>query len=1523
MIKNLNRPFYSFMHVLLSLAIILSVLPVTAWAAAGETGTTDGWKWKVLDDGTLTITGHTSPSGNLTLPGSFNTSSGPKAVTRIESNAFKGGDPIFFPSQLKTFVMPDSVTSVGDNAFNGCIKLTSVTLSSNLRTIGASAFYGCRVLTSVTMPDSMESIGSAAFSYCSGLVNVTLPDNPLFTVIPEKLFYMDGSLQTTNIADLTHLASIGSYAFSDTAIKIITLPNSVTGIGSNAFTACRSLESITLPDNPGFTTLPDDLFAECNVLKSLVIPASVTSLGDGIQFNGCYLLAGITVNTGNTAFSSADGVLYNADKTQLIRHPAGRAGQFAVPDSVTEICDYAFLDSSLLTGVSIPDSVQSIGSHAFFNCRNAALTQIDLPESIESIGDYAFNGCGSLYRINIPAKVKVIAPSTFTSCLKLRYISLPDNLEVIGDNAFFGCESLNEVTIPKNVTSIGNSAFIFSTNLRKAVILSRSTAFGSNVFNNTAIKTGSGIYAFTGSTAQTYASANVIPFHTLYTISFDSGEGSPVADIIAEAGYKLSKPTNPELPEFNFKGWYKDEEFTEAWDFDSDTVAADTVLYAKWAPVTPPAITTTSLPEGIVGTPFSTPLAAEGDMPITWSADGELPDGLTLGSGTGIISGTPSAIGTFGFTVKAENSVGSDTQDFSIVIGTKLLSVTTPAAITGVANGTAKTAAALGLPPTLTLVTGSGNMSGNVTWDVASSAYDPSSIAEQTFAVSGTVTLPGSVRNSDGVSLDVTVSVTVNAAPVTVTSVTIKTAPARTTYTVGEALDLSGLAVTLHKSNTATEDIDFADFDIKGITTNPANGTVLSVGNTSVTVTYTADGKFASQAITVNQAPAEENDAAIHPENVNYDLNAPGDVSTAITWNDASMVTDVVYGATSLAAPDVYTVTESALTIRSSYLAALGLVKGDRAAFEISFDKGGPATLTVSIVDSSEPTPVSHGITLENDGRGTANASAASASAGTEITLTALPNDGYRFKEWQVVRPAGLAINGNIFTMPDEAVTVKAVFEENPTVNYTLTVNGSYASVSGAGSYAEGAVVSINGGSRSSYTFNGWSSSDGVAFANANSASTTFTMPARNVTVTAAWSYSGGSTDGGGNNSSSAPPKPAAQNYTADIKVLDGASNNSSNTTLPITVDANTGTAALDAGSQSNLISNGSDTVITVPAIPDVDTYTLGISVAHLSTADKQGTLTVNTDRGSITIPSNMLTGVTGAETKAEVSIGQGDKTGLSEDEKAAIGDRPLISLSMAIDGKRTEWNNPAAPVTVSIPYTPTAAELLNPESILIWYIDGSGKAVPIPSGHYDPATGTVTFATTHFSCYAVGYNKVSFADVAANAWYGKAVGFIAARGITTGTGNGNYSPDARLTRGEFLVMLMKAYGIAPDENQLNNFTDAGSTYYTGYLAAAKKSGITGGVGNNMYAPNKEISRQEMFTLSYNVLKSIHRLPQGDSRMKLSDFSDAGQLASWAKDAMSLLVETGTIGGNAGKLNPTDTTSRAEMAQMLYSLLFK
>ena len=213
---------------------------------------------------------------------------------------------------------------------------------------------------------------------------------------------------------------IGNNAFSECrSLTNINIPNSVTNIGDGAFAGCKLLTKIDIPDS--VTNIGDKAFLRCTLLIKINIPDSVTNIGDKV-FGYCTLLTKINI-----------------------------------PDSVTNIGDWTFSRCTFLTKINIPDSVTNIGNHAFHDCKS--LTSIKIPNSVTNIGDHAFYHCESLTKINIPNSVTNIGDEAFSWCNSLTSIKIPNSVTNIGDEVFKDCSSLTSIKIPNSVTNIGNYAF--------------------------------------------------------------------------------------------------------------------------------------------------------------------------------------------------------------------------------------------------------------------------------------------------------------------------------------------------------------------------------------------------------------------------------------------------------------------------------------------------------------------------------------------------------------------------------------------------------------------------------------------------------------------------------------------------------------------------------------------------------------------------------------------------------------------------------------------------------------------------------------------------------------------------------------------------------------------------------------------------------------------------------------------------------------------------------------------------------
>jgi hypothetical protein len=274
------------------------------------------------------------------------------------------------------------------------------------------------------------------------------------------------------------VTSIGDRAFyNKSSLSSVTIPNSVTNIGAYAFSSCVNLTSVTIPDS--VTSIKAYAFSACIRLTGVTIPTSVTSIGE-MAFGFCRLSA-ITVDGLNSFYSSLDGVLFNKSQTTLIQCPGGKAGGYAIPNSVTSIGDWAFSDCPSLTSVTIPNSVTSIGNYAFYGCYS--LTSVVIPNGVTSIGNSAFISCTGLTSVTIPNSVTSIGAWAFQSCHSLTSVTIGNSVTSIGDGAFLWCGSLTSVTIPNSVTSIGSSAFYDCTSLTSVTIPNSVVSIGENAFS--------------------------------------------------------------------------------------------------------------------------------------------------------------------------------------------------------------------------------------------------------------------------------------------------------------------------------------------------------------------------------------------------------------------------------------------------------------------------------------------------------------------------------------------------------------------------------------------------------------------------------------------------------------------------------------------------------------------------------------------------------------------------------------------------------------------------------------------------------------------------------------------------------------------------------------------------------------------------------------------------------------------------------------------------------------------------------
>ncbi len=418
------------------------------------------------------------------------------SVNFAESNLKTIGECAFRRTQFTELVFPDTLETIGENAFipylyNGYrynneipSKIQKITFGANLKTIGSHAFYSNKVLSEIIFTgDKLKSIGESAFSGCTALTSLNITGD--YAEICGGAFYGCSKLESVTLSGVETLGNNGAFEWC-TNLKTFTADSTLINIGEDSFKYDRLLETFVWESGSGSGTIGSYAFSECGALQSIVIPDQVESISDyvfyksnsltsvsfgsglndlsGSAFSENTSLTDITVSPDNGTYKSVDNVLYSKDGKTLVFFKKNGTGEYRIPDGVEAIAPYAFENCQFLK-VTFPGSVKTVGEYAFKNC--TALTEVvfedsDSPDKV--IGNSAFSNCTSLASIDFGNAVKSIGNYAFYET-PITSIVFSDSLEAIGNSAFESCTSIETIDFGTGIKTIGDKAFYLNSKL--------------------------------------------------------------------------------------------------------------------------------------------------------------------------------------------------------------------------------------------------------------------------------------------------------------------------------------------------------------------------------------------------------------------------------------------------------------------------------------------------------------------------------------------------------------------------------------------------------------------------------------------------------------------------------------------------------------------------------------------------------------------------------------------------------------------------------------------------------------------------------------------------------------------------------------------------------------------------------------------------------------------------------------------------------------------------------------------------
>jgi hypothetical protein len=518
--------------VLMAALLIGGLLPAVSFASqivdSGACG--DNVTWTLDDDGLLTVSGsgamydYSYEITNVVAPWSPTmTAAQPIRTVVVENGVTSIGNEAFLAcADVESVYLPESVESIGGQAFSQCSSLREVAFGNGLVTIGEKAFFGCTALETIALPDSVTTLSSSVFHGCAELREATVGSG--MTYIGDSMFYGCSNLRSIvipeGITEILPYAFYGCFSLTD-----VTLPASLASVDGYAFGGCAKLHILCHKQTYACDYTEENGYA-FGLLDGSESENTLSGSVSGMDWSINRVTAVLTISANGDmpSFLSSKSVPWAQDVIRNYVHTA------VISEGVTSIGNLSFFGCDALSQVFIPEGVTSVGASAFYDC--AALEEIRFPDSVVMIGAYACHGCSALTAIDFGSGVKYIGAHAFSGCSSLEEAALPIGLTTISDFLFADCVRLTEVALPVFATSVGVSAFARS-GLMEVILPSTVKTLSSRAFENcpslysvtffsstcrigtNVVPAGTVIFGYLNSDAERYAAANDLEFREI------------------------------------------------------------------------------------------------------------------------------------------------------------------------------------------------------------------------------------------------------------------------------------------------------------------------------------------------------------------------------------------------------------------------------------------------------------------------------------------------------------------------------------------------------------------------------------------------------------------------------------------------------------------------------------------------------------------------------------------------------------------------------------------------------------------------------------------------------------------------------------------------------------------------------------------------------------------------------------------------------------------------------------------------